>query len=234
MDIDTGIYWSFDSWVKKYDLLCTEKKIEKRNYGQTLALLVSPTSFLLTSSLADHIGRKRTMIINSILFVGGLLVTLMVKGYLWKMLSFGIMSSVDGVYYQLIVIGSLENFSATNRYIPKIENLIYIFNAFGCFLVGFSSYYFTDTDTLLVFFMGLGALSSIPLLIVFKESVYFSMKNGRVSKALTDLRHIYLKNHPKVKNNKKTNIQFLKDVNYPLEKLVTLHSQFNPYVSKQM
>jgi hypothetical protein len=49
--------WTFNSWVKKYHMICDPHNIKLRNNGQTLALLISPISFMLTSSLADHIGR---------------------------------------------------------------------------------------------------------------------------------------------------------------------------------
>ena len=148
------------------------------------------------------------------------------------MVSFGILGAVDGVYYQLVVIGSLENFSFSNVYVNKIENMIYVSNALGSFLVAGASFYFTTTDNLLLFFAIIGFIFCIPLLIFFKESVYFSMKNGRVSKALYDLRNIYLCNHPKIKKSESTDFNFCKNVGYPIEKLRALVEKVNPYQSE--
>jgi hypothetical protein len=172
------------------------------------------------------------MFFNAVLFIVGLGVTLLVRTYLWSMVSYGIMSAVDGVFYQLIVIGSLENFNLKGKYIDKIENFIYIFNALGVYLVAIASVFYTSTDSLLIFFLILGAISCIPILIVFKESVYYSMMNGDTSRALHDLRNMQLTNHPEIPNTVTTRKNFLIGLNYPAEKVNSLYRKYYREIEK--
>lgn len=99
--------WPYDSWVKKYDLICGDN-IKTRERGSSLSLILNPIVYFSLSSLSDHIGRRTTLMIGTSIVWTGYILLYFMPTFVSKMAAFGFSTGCDGTFTTLFILGLNE------------------------------------------------------------------------------------------------------------------------------
>ena len=102
-----------DSWTEQYSLICS--KSVDRIGGKTLLLIVNAITSFLALALSDYIGRRNSVFLANIAFMGSFTLSFFSKIFLVKLLGLAIACGVGAAYAGLYAI--VINECTSNNYI---------------------------------------------------------------------------------------------------------------------
>lgn len=107
------IYFEYETWTEKYQLYCERAYL--RNWGQTLMIFLSAVVPMLLLYLADIMGRRISIFLNSFLLIGGVVSALFVDIFLLKCALLGVALSSVNIAGPYITFAACEYSCVTTR-----------------------------------------------------------------------------------------------------------------------
>ena len=167
-----------------------------RNHGLNLNIILAPVSYILITPLSDFIGRKNCLLVAFGFYVLMQTIQFLSNNFTVKMVMLGLNYSMDDIVYSLIIMGSIESMNKDNSGGHDIGTKVYIWNSIGALLIIVVSLLVNNIDLMSFIFVSLIVVGSIPLLLMYDETIQYHFVRGELTSLVKQLFKIFSKNQP--------------------------------------
>ena len=189
------IYFDFDNWTMRYDLICDNAGY--RSHSKTGLLVTSTLTCLILLVYADILGRLKLVRISSFIVIAGICLTAFIPSFVVKMVGLGLVGGAEGAFSALFTIYINENTVKTTKMRSSLVSISFLAYSIGCVLFNCFAYV-TTNPYILCGICGIMIICSVvPSCLFFHETPYFLYKKGKITELFTVLMDIYMYNQGK-------------------------------------
>lgn len=189
------IFFDFDNWTFRYGLYCD--KAAYRANCKTFLLVLNTIICLILLVSADIIGRRKLMMVASVLVIVGISITALSPDFGLKMAGLGLVSGGEGTFSALFTIYINENTMRSTKLRSSLISLCFLSYAIGCIFLNSIAYLTTNPNILALIVAASLIVSVVPAFFSYYETPYFLLKKGRISDLFRTLINIYKYNQGK-------------------------------------
>lgn len=147
-----GVEWSYDSWVKDFEMECRGSHVE---WMTTLSIVANCLSCLIISFVGDLFGRRIGLIVSSIVYIFSYVMINYLQGFESKLVFFGFACGNNEVLmslYGIIVNETERNFFFYKDFYSRNRAQIFTINSIsfgmGGIILGILTFYVSTTEDL--------------------------------------------------------------------------------------
>ena len=126
------IYFDFDNWTMRYDLICDNAGY--RSHSKTGLLVTSTLTCLILLVYADILGRLKLVRISSFIVIAGICLTAFIPSFVVKMVGLGLVGGAEGAFSALFTIYINENTVKTTKMRSSLVSISFLAYSIGCVL----------------------------------------------------------------------------------------------------
>lgn len=101
------LYFRYNSWAHSYGLYCDKRS--ERNQGKVMVFITNAIVCLILLNCSDLLGRKKIIIVNSLLIFACLTLAVVLRPYLLRLFFIGVAFGCEGDFIPLFIFLMSEN-----------------------------------------------------------------------------------------------------------------------------
>lgn len=178
--------WAWEgSWTEEYSAYCNKKHL--RTESKSLALAINTLTCWLLLSLADILGRKKSLIISSVFMLGGLLQSIILEGIFLKLSGVALAFGAEGAFCGLFTI--LINESSLKDTKLRSISIAATFIAYGLSNIYLSTVtmFIQGGELLMIIIFITVAIFTIPGMLLIVEAPVYLYKKGLITETICTL-----------------------------------------------
>ena len=186
------VYFRYNSWTESMQMYCEQKFA--RESGKFVCLLVNSLTCFFCLNLSDVYGRKKMIVVNTIVVILALIASYLCSEYHIKMMFVGLAFGCEGCFSSLYLFLINEVSTPTSKLKSRISAYTLASFSIGVMCLNLMSFGFKTADHLMIAIIICLVVILYPNMVVLKESPTWLIKQNRIEEATANFKKISIFN----------------------------------------